>query len=56
MAEIIQNVLIILLPAYALIDNRGATIINHWPITVGLFAGIIMGDVPAAMTIAGTFQ
>lgn len=56
MPEILQNIFIILLPAYALIDNRGATIINHWPITVGFFAGLIMGDVGTAMTIAGTFQ
>lgn len=56
MPEILQNILIILLPAYALIDNRGATIINHWPVTVGFFAGLIMGDLPTAMTIAGTFQ
>ena len=28
---------------------------NYWPVTVGL-AGLIMGDLPTAMTIAGTFQ
>ena len=56
MPQLLQNILIVLLPAYALIDNRGATIINHWPITVGFFAGLIMGDLTTAMTIAGTFQ
>lgn len=56
MPEILQNILIILLPMYALIDNRGITIMNHWPVTVGLFAGLIMGDVPSALAIAGTFQ
>lgn len=56
MPEILQNLLIILLPAYILIDNRAFTIINHWPITVGFFAGLIMGDLPTAMKIAGTFQ
>lgn len=56
MSEILQNILIILLPIWALIDNRGITIINHWPITVGFLAGLIMGDMQSAMQIAGTFQ
>lgn len=56
MNEILQNILIVLLPMWALIDNRGITIINHWPITVGLLAGLIMGDVQTALHIAGTFQ
>ncbi|MSS77827.1 PTS sugar transporter subunit IIC [Anaerococcus sp. AGMB00486] len=56
MSEVLQNILIILLPMWALIDNRGITIINHWPITVGLIAGLIMGDLKAALHIAGTFQ
>lgn len=56
MNEILQNILIILLPMWALIDNRGITIINHWPITVGLIAGLIMGDLTTALHIAGTFQ
>lgn len=56
MPEILQDILIILLPAYALVDNRGITVMNHWPVTVGLFAGLIMGDIPTAMIIAGTFQ
>ncbi|TLQ39869.1 PTS sugar transporter subunit IIC [Ruoffia tabacinasalis] len=56
MPELLQNILIILLPMYALIDNRGITIMNHWPVTVGLFAGLIMGNLPTALAIAGTFQ
>lgn len=56
MSSILQDILIILLPMYALIDNRGITIINHWPVTVGLLAGLIMGDVQSALMIAGTFQ
>lgn len=56
MPELLQNILIILLPMYALIDNRGITIMNHWPVTVGLFAGLIMGNFSEAMYIAGTFQ
>lgn len=56
MPSFLQDILIILLPMYALIDNRGITIINHWPVTVGLFAGLIMGDVQSALMIAGTFQ
>lgn len=56
MPELLQNILIILIPMYALVDNRGVTIINHWPVTVGLLAGLVMGDLQSAMQIAGTFQ
>ena len=56
MPEILQNILIILIPMVALIDNRGITIMNHWPVTVGLFAGLVMGDLSSALAIAGTFQ
>lgn len=56
MPEILQDILIILIPALALLDNRGITIINHWPVTVGLLAGLVMGNLPAALVIAGTFQ
>lgn len=41
---------------WTLIDNRGITIINHWPVTVGLIAGLIMGDLNSSLVIAGTFQ
>ena len=56
MPHILQDILIIFLASYATLDNQGITIMNHWPVTVGLFAGLIMGDLPTAMTIAGTFQ
>lgn len=56
MPTLLQNILIILIPMIALVDNRGITIINHWPVTVGLLAGLVMGDMQAAMQIAGTFQ
>lgn len=56
MPELLQDILIILVPMWALIDNRGITVMNHWPVTVGLFAGLIMGDLSSAMAIAGTFQ
>ena len=56
MPHILQDILIILLASYATLDNQGITIMNYWPVTVGLFAGLIMGDLPTAMTIAGTFQ
>lgn len=56
MPEFLQNILIILIPMLALIDNRGITIINHWPVTVGLLAGLVMGDLESALVIAGTFQ
>lgn len=56
MPHILQDILIIFLASYATLDNQGITIMNYWPVMVGLFAGLIMGDLPTAMTIAGTFQ
>lgn len=56
MPHILQDILIIFLASYATLDNQGITIMNYWPVTVGLFAGLIMGDLSTAMTIAGTFQ
>lgn len=54
--EIIQNVLIVLLAGYLVIDNLGITIVNTWAITTGLFAGLIMGDLKTGLLIGGTFQ
>ena len=54
--EIIQDVLIILLTGYIVIDNLGITIINNWSVTTGLLAGLIMGDVKTGLLIGGTFQ
>lgn len=44
MPHILQDILIIFLASYATLDNQGITIMNYWPVTVGLFAGLIMGD------------
>ena len=54
--EIIQNILIILLAGYLVIDNLGITIINTWAVTTGLCAGLIMGDLKTGLLIGGTFQ
>ena len=54
--EIIQDILIILLTGYIVIDNLGITIINNWSVTTGLLAGLIMGDVKTGLLIGGTFQ
>lgn len=54
--EIIQNILIILLAGYLVIDNLGITIINTWAVTTGLCAGLIMGDLTTGLLIGGTFQ
>ncbi|WP_413476603.1 PTS mannose/fructose/sorbose/N-acetylgalactosamine transporter subunit IIC [Latilactobacillus fuchuensis] len=56
MPHLLQNILILFLASYATLDNQGITILNYWPVTVGMVAGLIMGDLPTAMTIAGTFQ
>ena len=54
--HILQNILMVLLASYATFDNQGITILNYWPVTVGLIAGLIMGDMHTAMVIGGTFQ
>lgn len=56
MVHVIQDILIIVLASYMTLDNQGVTILNYWPVTVGMFAGLIMGNFTVAMTIAGTFQ
>ncbi len=55
-SHLIQNILMVLLASYATLDNQGITILNYWPVTVGLVSGLIMGDMHTAMIIGGTFQ
>lgn len=54
--EILQDILIILLAGYMTIDQNGLVIMSWFPVIVGTITGIIMGDLPTALTIAGTFQ
>lgn len=54
--QIIQDILIILLAGYLMLDNLGICIINTWSVTTGLFAGLIMGDLRIGLLIGGTFQ
>lgn len=54
--EIIQAILIILLSFWMVIDQQGFVITTWFPIMVGLFVGLIMGDMETAMVIGGTFQ
>ncbi len=54
--EIIQAILIILLSFWMVIDQQGFVITTWFPIMIGLFVGIIMGDMETAMVIGGTFQ
>lgn len=56
MITIIQNILIVLLGSYMTIDNQGLTILNNWAVNVALVSGLIMGNLPEAMVIGGTFQ
>lgn len=54
--QIIQDILIILLAGYVVLDNLGIAIVNTWAVTTGLFAGLIMGDLRTGLLIGGTFQ
>ena len=57
MPSILQDVLICLLAAWMAVDNgSGGQILNYWPVTIGFVAGLIMGNMNAALVIAGTFQ
>lgn len=54
--EIIQGILIVALAFWMVLDQQGFVITTWFPSIIGMIAGIIMGDVPTAMIIAGTFQ
>lgn len=54
--QIVQNILIVLLAGYVTLDNLGITIVNYWAVTVGMLAGLIMGDLKTGLLIGGTFQ
>lgn len=56
MPELLQNLLIILLAVVMSLDVQGIAVLTGFPVIVGLFAGLIMGDMHTAMVIAGTFQ
>lgn len=56
MPEFLQNILIILLAVVMTLDVQGIAVITGFPAIIGLFAGLIMGDMQTAMIIAGTFQ
>ena len=54
--EIFQAVLIILLACWMVIDQQGLVLMTWFPIMISVPAGLIMGDLPTALTIGGTFQ
>jgi len=54
--NIIQDVLIIGLAGLMMIDQNGPVIISWFPVIIGMFTGLIMGDLQTAMAVAGTFQ
>lgn len=54
--EIFQTVLIILLACWMVIDQQGLVLMTWFPIMISVPAGLIMGDLPTALTIGGTFQ
>lgn len=54
--ELVQNILIILLSIWIVLDQQGLVITTWFPIMVAFFVGLIMGDMQTAMVIGGTFQ
>ena len=54
--QILQDILIVLLAGYMTIVQNGLVIMSWFPVIVGTITGLIMGDLPTALTIAGTFQ
>lgn len=54
--EIIQMILIIGLAFWMAIDQNGLVIVSYFTAIVGVFVGLIMGDMSTAMIVAGTFQ
>ena len=54
--QILHDILIVLLAGYMTIDQNGLVIMSWFPVIVGTITGLIMGDLPTAFTMAGTFQ
>lgn len=52
----LQAILIILLACWMVIDQQGLVLMTWFPIMISVPAGLIMGDLPTALTIGGTFQ
>lgn len=52
----IQNILLIILAGLVPVDKYGMTFGLRWPAITGLFAGIIVGDMPTALYLGGTLQ
>lgn len=53
---IIQDILIIALAFWMVIDQQGPVITTWFPVIVAMIAGFILGDIQTAMVIGGTFQ
>ena len=54
--SMIQDVLIIALAFWMVIDQQGPVITTWFPVIVAMIAGFILGDIQTAMVIGGTFQ
>ncbi|MDC2805157.1 PTS sugar transporter subunit IIC [Leuconostoc suionicum] len=54
--SILQDILIILLAFWMVIDQQGPVITTWFPVIIAMFAGFILGDIQTAMVIGGTFQ
>lgn len=52
----IQGVLIIALACWMVLDQQGLVLMTWFPIMISVPAGLIMGDLPTALMIGGTFQ
>lgn len=54
--SMIQNIALIILAGLVPVDKYGLTLGLRWPAITGLFAGIIVNDIPTALYIGGTLQ
>lgn len=54
--EIIQDILIVVLAGYMTIDQNGPVVLSWFSAIIGMFTGIIMGDMNTGLVIGGTFQ
>lgn len=54
--SIVQDILIIALAFWMVIDQQGPVITTWFPVIIAMIAGFILGDIQTAMVIGGTFQ
>ncbi|MDN3955607.1 PTS mannose/fructose/sorbose/N-acetylgalactosamine transporter subunit IIC [Sporolactobacillus laevolacticus] len=56
MTSLIIGIIIILLATYMTVDQNGLVVLSYFPVIVGMFTGLITGDLQTGMVVGGTFQ